>query len=169
MRVGVALGSNLGDRLFHLRKGRTAILHLAGVMPPILSSPIFETEPVDCEPNANPFLNAVVEFSYSGVALELFEKLKQIEIGLGRPTKHARNVSRPIDLDLLYFGDLRLTTRKLRLPHPRMSKRQFVLEPLTEIRPDLVLPGQKKTIRELLASLDRSTKVMRLTAEWDPQ
>jgi 2-amino-4-hydroxy-6-hydroxymethyldihydropteridine diphosphokinase len=169
MRAGVALGSNLGDRLFQLRKSRQAILHLAGVIPPVLSSPIYETEPVDCESGAKPFLNAVLEFSYNGVVLDLFENLKQLEIGLGRPKKHLRNVSRPIDLDLLYFGDVRMKTKTLILPHPRMHGRRFVLEPLTEIRPGLVLPGQTKTVSELLASIDQSTKVVRLTAEWEPR
>ena len=76
MRAGVALGSNLGDRIFHLRAGRRAIMALPLVSPPVLSSSIYETEPVGCEPGANAFLNAVVEFSYSGVAFELFEQLK---------------------------------------------------------------------------------------------
>jgi len=166
MRAGVALGSNLGDRPFHLRAGRKAILQLAGVVPPILSSAIYETQPIDCEPGAGPFLNAVLEFSYNGAPMELFKMLKQLEVALGRPHDHAHNVSRSIDLDLLYFGETRLQSEELSLPHPRMHRRRFVLQPLSEIRPELVLPGQATTVRELLASLDQSTKVSRLTSEW---
>ena len=66
MRTGVALGSNLGDRLANLRAARKAVVDLAGVEPPILSSAIYETEPVDCEPGAEKFLNAVLEFDYEG-------------------------------------------------------------------------------------------------------
>ena len=169
MRAGIALGSNLGDRVFHLRAGRRAIMALPRVGPPVLSSPIYETEPVECEPGAKAFLNAAIEFSYSGVPAELFQQLKQIELSLGRPRRHARNVSRPIDLDLLYFGEMTLETERLHLPHPRMLKRRFVLEPLAEIRPDLILPGQKETIGEALASLEQSAKVVRLSTEWEPQ
>ena len=168
MRAAVALGSNLGDRLFHLRAGRKAILQLPGVTPPILSSSIYETDPIGCEEAANAFLNAVVEFSYAGVVFQLLEKLKQIEGSLGRPRLHARNASRPIDADILYFGQTILKSDTLTLPHPRMHQRRFVLEPLAEIRPDLVLAGQTKTVRELLASIDQSGKVMRVTAKWEP-
>ncbi len=66
MRTAVALGSNLGDRLDNLRAARKAILDLADVQPPILSSAIYETDPVGCEPGAGKFLNAVVEFDYDG-------------------------------------------------------------------------------------------------------
>ena len=169
MRAGVALGSNLGDRILHLRTGRRAVLNLPRVTPPVLSSSIYETEPVDCEPGAGAFLNAVVEFSYSGAALELFQELKMIEMSLGRPRHHERNVSRPIDLDLLYFGETILDNQGLTLPHPRMLGRRFVLEPLAEIRPELVLPGQTNTIADLLASLEQSAKVVRLDTQWEPQ
>jgi 2-amino-4-hydroxy-6-hydroxymethyldihydropteridine diphosphokinase len=168
MRAGVALGSNLGDRAFHLRAARKTVMTLPRVTPPILSSAIYETEPVECEPGARAFLNAVIEFSYAGVAADLFQQLKQIELALGRPKQHAHNVSRPIDLDLLYFGEIVLDTEHLSLPHPRMLTRRFVLEPLAEIRPDLVLPGQKETIYRLLASLEQSARVVRLNIEWEP-
>ena len=71
MRTGVALGSNLGDRLGNLRAARKAILALPNVKPPVLSSVIYETEPVGCEPGAEKFLNAVVEFDYEGDPMQL--------------------------------------------------------------------------------------------------
>jgi 2-amino-4-hydroxy-6-hydroxymethyldihydropteridine diphosphokinase len=166
MKVGVALGSNLGDRLQNLQAARRAIGSLAGVSSPILASSIYETEPVDCEPGAAKFLNAVLEFDYKRAPLDLWREFKQIEAQLGRPQHHARNVSRNIDLDLLYFGDLNINTEELVLPHPRVHQRRFVLQPLAEIEPDLVLPKQKKTVRELLASLPESAKVTRLTNDW---
>jgi 2-amino-4-hydroxy-6-hydroxymethyldihydropteridine diphosphokinase len=168
MRAGVALGSNLGDRVGNLRAVRKAIVDLAGAMPPILSSSIYETDPVSCEPGAGKFLNAVVEFGYEGDPADLLRKLKEIESALGRPPTHARNISRAIDIDLLYFDDIEIDNEKLQLPHPRMHSRRFVLEPLADIRPDLVLPAQRKTVRELLASLNQSVTVVRLKNGWEP-
>ena len=169
MRTAVALGSNLGDPLGNLRAARKAIVDLAGVQPPVLSSAIYETEAVDCEPNAGKFLNAVLEFDYKGDPTDLWKKLMEIESALGRPRHHARNVSRKIDIDLLYAGEIQIDTQELQLPHPRMHSRQFVLQPVLDIRPDLILPNQTKTVRELLAQIDESGKVVRLTNEWEEQ
>ena len=167
MRTGVALGSNLGDRLSNLHATRKAIVDLARVQPPILSSAIYETDAVDCEPNAGKFLNAALEFDYEGDLTDLWKKLMEIESALGRLRHHARNVSRKIDIDLLYAGEIQIDTRELQLPHPRMHSRKFVLQPLADIRPDLILPNQTKTIRELLAKLDESGRVVRLTNDWE--
>src|SRR5438128_11592424 len=98
MRTGVALGSNLGHRLANLRSARTAIVDLPNVHPPIVSSAVYETEPVDCEPGAPKFLNAVLEFNYSGDPNDLLERLIDIEESLGREREPARNVSRNIDI-----------------------------------------------------------------------
>ena len=167
MNAGVALGSNLSDRLQYLRMARRAIGEIEGVTPSVLASAIYETDPVDCEEGAGQFLNAVVEFGYDGEPADLLRELRQIEASLGRPGEHARNVSRKIDLDLLYFGGLTMEEGDLQLPHPRMHLRRFVLQPLADIRPDLVLPGQTGTVRELLASLPPSVRVVRLTNNWE--
>jgi 2-amino-4-hydroxy-6-hydroxymethyldihydropteridine diphosphokinase len=166
MRTGVALGSNLGDRLGNLRAARKAIANLAGIRPPILASSIYETEPVGCEPGATKFFNAVFEFDYDGDPSELLERLVQIEESLGRERNHVRNMSRKIDIDLLYTGDLNVENEQLQLPHPRLHLREFVLQPLQDIRPDLVLPNQTKTVRELLADAGGSAKVKRLDETW---
>jgi 2-amino-4-hydroxy-6-hydroxymethyldihydropteridine diphosphokinase len=169
MRAGVALGSNLSDRLQHLRMARQAMIELEGVTPPVLASAIYETEPVDCEEGAGKFLNAVVEFGYEGKPAGLWQKLREIEASLGRPGDHARNISRKIDLDLLYFAEMKIVEGSLQLPHPRLHLRRFVLQPLADIRADLILPGQTKTVRELLASLAPSARVERLTNNWEPE
>src|SRR6266478_6341888 len=166
MRTGVALGSNLGDRLATLRAVRKAIVDLAGVEPPILSSAIYETEPIDCEPGARKFLNAVLEFDYEGDPLELLKRLGELERALGRLSDRPRNVSRKIDIDLLYFGATKIDKKELQLPHPRMHLRRFVLQPLADIRPDLVLPNQTRTVRELLAQLKDSIKVICFAEKW---
>jgi 2-amino-4-hydroxy-6-hydroxymethyldihydropteridine diphosphokinase len=166
MRTAVALGSNIGDRLENLRAARTAILGLSNVKPPIVSSAVYETEPVGCEPGAGEFLNAVVEFEYDGDLTRLLEQLIQIEETLGRKRDHPKNVSRSIDLDLLYCGDRRMNEERLQLPHPRLHSRTFVLRPLADIRPELVLPDQTKTVRELLANPEQSGEIGRFVDYW---
>ena len=167
MRTAVALGSNLGDRLDNLRAARQEISDLTVIQPPVLSSAIYETDPVDCEPGAPKFLNAVVEFGYNGDPLQFLKRLKSVEDALGRPREHARNVSRKIDIDLLYIGDTKINDRELELPHPRMHLRKFVLQPLADIRPELILPRQTKTVRELLAQLNDACNVVRLRNNWE--
>jgi 2-amino-4-hydroxy-6-hydroxymethyldihydropteridine diphosphokinase len=136
------------------------------VKPQILCSAIYETDPVDCEPEADKFLNAVVEFDYKNDPASLLKQLTQIEEGLGRRRDHKKNVSRTMDIDLLYCGDRRINNKSLQLPHPRMHLRKFVLEPLADIRPTLILPGQTKTVRELLVELEESGDVARFTDDW---
>jgi 2-amino-4-hydroxy-6-hydroxymethyldihydropteridine diphosphokinase len=166
MRTAVALGSNLGDRLENLRAARKAILGLSNVKPPILSSAIYETDAVDCEPGADKFLNAVVEFEYEGDPTSLLEPLIGIERTLGRQRAHPKNVSRTIDIDLLYCGDRKIEDAQLRLPHPRMHLREFVLQPLADIRPGLILRGQTQTVDELAAKVENSGEVVPFMDEW---
>ena len=166
MRTAVALGSNLGDRLENLRAARRQIIELADVRSPVFSAGIYETEPVDCEPGASKFLNTVIEFDFEGDPLQLLEQLARIEESLGRKRDHPKNVSRRIDIDLLYCGDQQIENERLQLPHPRMHLRKFVLQPLADIRGDLILPNQRKTVRELLPKSDESGETVRLMNEW---
>ncbi|HEX3817731.1 MAG TPA: 2-amino-4-hydroxy-6-hydroxymethyldihydropteridine diphosphokinase [Chthoniobacterales bacterium] len=166
MRTGIALGANLGDRFLSLTIAREMIFNLPGVLPPRLSSSIYETEPVECEPHAEKFFNAVIEVGYEGDAQTLLRELQEIERTLGRPIEHASNRSRTIDLDLLYHGPHARDEAELQLPHPRMRLRSFVLLPLSEIRPNLILPGEERTIRELSEKLSRSGSVVRAARQW---
>lgn len=166
MRTAVALGSNVGERLGNLRAARKAILDLPNVQAPILSSAIYQTEPVGCEPGAQKFLNATIEFEYDGDPGTLLEQLICIEEALGRSRDHQKNVSRTIDIDLLYCGDRKIDDEKLQLPHPRMHLRRFVLQPLADIRPELVLPGQKETVTGLLTKLQQSGDVVHFASGW---
>src|SRR4029077_1040247 len=166
MRTAVAFGSNLGDRLGNLRAARRAILALPNVRPPVLSSAIYETEPVGCEPGAKKFLNAVAEFDYDGDPTRLLEQLIRIEEGFGRRRDHPKNVSRTIDIDLLYCGSRNIESERLHVPHPRIHLRKFILQPLVDIHPDLILPNQKKTVEELLAAISHSGEVSRFAGDW---
>lgn len=156
-RIGISLGSNLGDRLAHLRE---AVDRLGPVREGghLLRSPVYETEPVDCPPGSGSFYNAVVEIESSLAPLELLAFTQSIERELGRPEIRDRNAPRTIDLDLLYCDQLVLDEPDLVLPHPRMIQRAFVVLPLAGIRPDLVTP-------EVMESLD-TTGVKRLDLEW---
>jgi 2-amino-4-hydroxy-6-hydroxymethyldihydropteridine diphosphokinase len=166
MRTAVSLGSNLGDRLENLRAARRQITELHEVQLPILSSGIYETEPIDCEPGASKFLNAIVEFDYEGDSVQLLEQLVRIEESLGRKRDHPKNISRTIDIDLLYYGDRQVCNERLQLPHPRMHLRKFVLQPLADIRPELIVPNQTKAIRQLLVECEESGEVVRLADDW---
>ena len=166
MRIGIALGSNLGDRLANLRAARKAIADLTGAKGSVLESPVYETKAVGCEPGAGKFLNAVLEIEYDGDPTDLLQELIRIEESLGRDRNHARNVSRKIDIDLLYAGELNVENEQLQLPHARLHLRKFVLQPLADFRPELILPNQTKTVRELLAQTGDSTKVTCFAEKW---
>jgi 2-amino-4-hydroxy-6-hydroxymethyldihydropteridine diphosphokinase len=168
MRCGIALGSNIGDRLAHLKEARAAVesLHL-GAASGVLYSSVYETEPVDCEPGSAPYLNAVMEIEYEGQPFVLLHALRGIETDLGRPSRRPRNAPRTIDLDILYVGNLAMSNDELVLPHPRLHSRRFVLEPLNEIRPDLLLPGHHEPIAELLTRLPASPEVQRIVNNTD--
>lgn len=166
MKVGIALGSNLGDRLANLRAARKAVVDLGANSASVLVSPVYETEPVGCEPGADKFLNAVLEIECDGDPTDLLQKLIRIEESLGRDPNHARNVSRKIDIDLLYAGQVNVENERLQLPHPRLHQRKFMLQPLADIRPDLIFPNQTKSVRELLAQIEDSTKVICFAEKW---
>ncbi len=168
MRVGLGFGSNLGDRLSNLQRARVRVLAMPGFSGAAVSAPLFETEPVDCEGEAGAFLNTVVEIGLPEDAdlPGLLARLREIERSLGRPSRHPRNVSRPIDLDILYAGNRCLETPDLTLPHPRLHQRRFVLAPLAAIRPDLVLPGDEQTIAQILRELDDAGSVRPVQLVW---
>jgi 2-amino-4-hydroxy-6-hydroxymethyldihydropteridine diphosphokinase len=165
MRTGIALGSNVGNRLSHLREGfrRIRDLHTAA-NPPLVSS-IFETSPIDCAPGTNAYLNAAVEIQFDRPPTVLLDALLGIEREMGRPSKRPRNAPRTIDLDILYVGNLILNNAEIIIPHPRLSQRRFVLTPLSEIAPELIIPGQTRTIRALLGCLIDDERVMRIDSK----
>ena len=159
-QVGVALGSNQGDRLKHLR---AALSYLETISKdPVRYSCVYETEPMGCPKDSPSFLNAVCEITYQkdkSALLELLRQMREFERRLGRPETYPKNAPRFLDMDLLYAGDFVLQTEELVLPHPRILERRFVLQPLCEIRPDLILPGSNQTVKALLALLDETRDV----------
>lgn len=152
-RVGIALGSNLGNRLSNIRIARDALREIAAPDEPFLEGAIYQTEPMFCPPGSPQFYNSVVEIGFAGSPLELLEITKALEIKLGRTAANERNAPRIIDVDLLYFSDRVIDTEELVLPHPRISERSFVLQPLADLRPDLVLCGKDQSIQNFLDAL----------------
>jgi 2-amino-4-hydroxy-6-hydroxymethyldihydropteridine diphosphokinase len=166
MKAGIALGSNLGDRRARIVAGRDFVFSLHEGAEAPLCSALYETEPVDCAPDTAAFLNAVVEIETSLEPSDLLQKLRGYEQASGRNEQRAKNSPREIDLDLLYADDLRLDSSSLVLPHPRMTGRRFVLQPLADVRADLVLPGQIASIAKLLSALPPEPAVRFVARDW---
>lgn len=141
MLAYLGLGSNLADRLENLQRAVDLLdehegLHL------LRSSRVYETEPVG-GPEQPDFLNAVIEVDTERSPRELLGACLEVEVAMGR-IREERWGPRPIDVDLLTYGDLVLDEPDLVLPHPRMHERAFVLVPLTELCPDPPLPGDRR-------------------------
>ena len=158
----VALGSNLGDSAQLLRAAISQLAVFASA--PLRCSSLWRSSPVDCPPGSPDFVNAVVGLSPSpGLTPEsLLAELQALEREFGRQPKKILNEARPLDLDLIAWGDEVRTTPALTLPHPRAHLRRFVLEPLHELAPQLVLPGQSQTVAELLTALPPDEQFERL-------
>ena len=166
MKAGVALGSNLGERHALIAAGRDFVFSLHEGANAPLRSGLYETEPVECAPGTSAFLNAVVEIETSREPLELLQTLRNHEHASGRNERRAKNSPREIDLDLLYADNLRLDSSTLVLPHPRLTSRRFVLQPLADIRADLVLPRQTANVARLLSALPPEPAVRLVAREW---
>jgi 2-amino-4-hydroxy-6-hydroxymethyldihydropteridine diphosphokinase len=149
----IALGSNQGDAQQNIFGAIERLREMSTL--PLLKSSLWESAPVDCPPNSPQFVNAVVGLiPHKGeTPKSLLQRLQQLEIEFGRQPKKVLNEPRPLDLDLIAFGDQVRSTPELTLPHPRAHQRRFVLEPLSEICPELVLPGQTKSVKQLLDAL----------------
>ncbi len=160
--VFVAIGSNLGDSARIVLEAIARLQELSDV--PLLQSALWQTSPVDCPSGSPPFVNAVVGLApRAGETPEsLLAKLQALEREFGRRPKLVLNEPRPLDLDLIAFGSERRNTPELALPHPRAHLRRFVLQPLIEIAPDLVLPGQTRSVAELLAALETDEALVQL-------
>ncbi len=159
----VALGGNLGDATVMLRDAMTRLAAFS-TKPPLRSS-LWRSSPVDCPPGSPDFINAVVAFTPLPrfTPETLLTELQGLERDFGRRPKQVLNEARPLDLDLIAWGQEVRNTPTLRLPHPRAQLRRFVLEPLCELAPELVLPGQAETVAELLAGLHNGEVLERLS------
>ena len=158
----VALGSNLGDSRKIILKAMARLQSFSDR--PILKSSLWQTSPVNCPPGSPPFINAVVGLAprEKETPETLLGKLRSTEQESGHRPRKVPNEPRPLDLDLITFGTETRKTPELVLPHPRAHQRRFVLQPLSEIAPELVLPGQGKTVAQILFELFSDEVLKRL-------
>lgn len=149
----IAFGSNVGDRLSHLRFALTSLKQAAGIDLDVASdvASVYETTPVDCAIPQGDFLNTVCRVKTSLAAAELLSTLHAVESERER-RRPATNAPRTLDLDLLALGTLVRHEPALMIPHPRMSCRLFVLEPLCELEPAWMHPVTGTPIHQLLDS-----------------
>jgi 2-amino-4-hydroxy-6-hydroxymethyldihydropteridine diphosphokinase len=155
--VYISLGSNVGDRAAHLR---TAMARLDEAGSVKAKSGFYETEPVELRDQPW-FVNCVIALETSLSPMELLKKALAIEQEMGRIRTRDKG-PRSIDIDILLFGDEVVEERGLKIPHPAMHQRRFVLELLAEIAPGALHPQLRKTARELLATLPGGQVVRRL-------
>ena len=158
----IALGSNLGNSRKIILDALARLQNFSAG--PILKSSLWQTTPVDCPPDSPKFVNAIVGLipRKDETPESLLEKLRGLEKEFGRQPKKIPNEPRPLDLDLIAFGNEIRNSPELILPHPRAHQRRFVLQPLGELAPELILPGQTKTVLQLLGELRSEEAVSRL-------
>jgi len=146
----IAFGSNLGDRNKNIEKAVEYLKELEGISVRRVSA-VYETEPVG-GPRQEKFLNGVIEVETSLLPDELLDRLKGIESRLGR-VKTEDNAPRPIDLDIIFYQDIVIDGGRIKIPHPRMHERAFVLRGLSEIAPEFLHPRLNKTVKQLYGEL----------------
>ena len=167
METGFCLGSNMGGRLRLLSQAKTLIL-LEPQVKFVDQSPVYETEPVGVKPEykAMKFLNAALIVQSPYTAEEWLVRIKKIENILRRVRTQDRNAPRPIDIDIVFCGDEVVDSDLLKVPHARWAERRFVVQPLADIRPELVLPGTDEPVRKILAKMDGSDDVRLFAERW---
>jgi 2-amino-4-hydroxy-6-hydroxymethyldihydropteridine diphosphokinase len=167
MEVGLSLGSNMGDRLAHLKNAKATILNSPGITSAD-QSPVYETEPVDVPPEfqALNFLNAILIVKTLIPLSQLMRTFQFMEQKIGRVPDTRINAPRPIDIDIIYADALQVQEEHIVIPHPRWQERRFVVQPLCDVRPDLVIPGQTIPVAGVLEGLSDPHKVALFAKKW---
>ncbi|MBI9021116.1 MAG: 2-amino-4-hydroxy-6-hydroxymethyldihydropteridine diphosphokinase [Verrucomicrobia bacterium] len=167
MEIGFCLGSNAGDRLQFLRWAKTRLL-LSGKATFVGQSSVYETEPVGVrdEYRAMKFLNAVLIAESGLTPQEWLPLIHRIEGDLSRVRTDDRNAPRTIDIDIIFAGDQIVDGETLKIPHPRWAERRFVVQPLAEVRGDLVLPDSQSPVHKILEQMPANDDVRLFAEKW---
>jgi len=165
--AALSLGSNLGDREANLVDARRRISSVDGIEF-LCSSPLYETEPVDVLPeySSMKFLNAVVVVKTTLDAEDLMCVLEEIETDLGRGQGDGQNMPRLIDIDIIYIAGCSIRGKDLVVPHPRWFLRRFVVQPLSDVRPDMIVEGQDRKVSDILTTLPDGQNIILFKREW---
>jgi 2-amino-4-hydroxy-6-hydroxymethyldihydropteridine diphosphokinase len=158
-KVFLGLGTNMGNREANLREAVTRISVSIGEI--LKVSSLFETEPWGFETENN-FLNMAVEVETSHTPSGVLGAILMTEAQMGRIRTETQYSSRIIDIDILFFDDLIMDEITLKIPHPLLHKRKFVLVPLNEIAPDFIHPVLKKSIGSLLNSCEDLSEIRKI-------
>ncbi|HSR88595.1 MAG TPA: 2-amino-4-hydroxy-6-hydroxymethyldihydropteridine diphosphokinase [Pontiella sp.] len=167
MEIGFSLGSNLYNRKRLLMQAKNLLLS-APRTHYVDQSPIYETTPVDVKPEYQnmAYLNSVVIVD-SELPLESWlSYIGKIEKNLGRERSDDRNAPRPIDIDIIYAGDRIVDAGGLEVPHPRWAERRFVVQPLSDVRPGMILPEMDKPVSMILESLPKDEGLRIYDERW---
>jgi 2-amino-4-hydroxy-6-hydroxymethyldihydropteridine diphosphokinase len=162
--AALGLGSNLGDSEGRLR---AAINDLRSILRSLQVAPLFQTLPFGDLPRQPPYLNTAVVGLPRLDADELLAAVKALELAAGRRAG-PRHGPRPLDIDLLLYGERISSRRELLLPHPGLRHRRFVLAPLAEIAPDLTIPPNGPTVAEALSQVGQEDQVTRIAWQVPP-
>lgn len=167
MEVGLSLGSNMGDRLAHLKNAKALILGNPGIVL-ATQSHVYETEPVEvpAEYLSLNFLNAILIVRTLIPVPQLMRTFQFLEQKIGRVHNATANAPRPMDIDIIYADSLQINEPHIVIPHPLWASRRFVVQPLCDIRPDLKIPGQIGTVADALANLNDAHKVTVFAKIW---
>ena len=158
--VYLSLGSNLGDREDYLTRATKRLSEMMGLKL-LAESSIYHSVPVDVKVEAPNFLNKLLKMECTLKPVQLLDNTERMERSLGR-TEKGFSTNRVIDIDILLFGDRIFNNERLEIPHPRMTGRQFVLIPLSEISPDIVDPRTGKKFADLIDGLgDQGVRIAR--------
>ena len=160
MDVYLGIGSNIGEREIFIKKALEALDRKEGIRVMRVSS-FYETEPIGGPPQGA-HINAAIAIETDLEPIDLLITLKEIEKELGRKKTVVRNSPRQIDLDILLYGDQKLSEGGLTIPHPNLHERRFVLCPLNEIASMVIHPLFKKTIKELYEDLSEDKRCQRV-------